>query len=189
MSIPGRATLLVVDGSGNQLGWEHQFTDRVFSTMRRRGLFLKEEALTRVNSPEELTPYLQPEDAFNCILLFAHGANPKDAPGTPLAAYWSWLMAYPWRTQKLFAVCTWEGDDPQTTKEVLEAPNSFAPLALAPLSPLSVREAGLYFLKFFAELDLHTEDAVTGKMVWFSASKAREILRRRKLTGAVGVRC
>ncbi len=189
MSIPGRPTLLVVDASGNQLGWEEEFTDRVFSTMQRRRLFLKGEALARVHRPEDLTPYLQPEDAFNCILLFAHGANPKDASVAPLRSYWSWLRAYPWRTQKLFAACTWEGDDPQTSKEVLEAPTSFAPLALAPLSPLSVREAGLYFLKFFAELDLHTEDAVTGKMVWFSASKAREILRRRKLAGTVGVRC
>ena len=44
-------------------------------------------------------------------------------------------------------------------------------------------------LKFFTEMGLHSSDDITGKMVWFSCSKARELLRRRRLVGKVGVRC
>ncbi len=187
-SLPGAPTLLLVDASGNQQGWEHAFTDRLYSTMQRRGLRLKESAPVRVVRPEELESYLQPEEAFNCLLLFCHtGEQPGVLPS--LMAYWTWLSARPWATPKLFAACTWEDYDPPTTNAILKASPGFAPLALAPLSPLTPREAGLYFLKFFSELDIHTSEVVTGKMVWFSASKAREILRRRKLTGSVGVRC
>ena len=44
-------------------------------------------------------------------------------------------------------------------------------------------------MEFFTELELHFEDSITGKMVWFSGSKARELLRRGRLLGKSGVRC
>ena len=46
-------------------------------------------------------------------------------------------------------------------------------------------------MKFFAEVDMHSEstESMTGKMIWFGHSKAREILRRRKYDGRVGLRC
>ena len=54
---------------------------------------------------------------------------------------------------------------------------------------LTPREAGLYFLKFFIELHLHAPSEISGRMVWFSASKAAALLRRRGLPGTVGLRC
>ena len=82
-----------------------------------------------------------------------------------------------------------EDYDPETTHDILKSPTNFAPLAVAQGSPLTPREAGLFFLKFFIELDLHSSDEISGRMVWFSWSKARELLRRRRLTGVVEVRC
>ena len=73
--------------------------------------------------------------------------------------------------------------------ELLRGSTDLAPFALAPTSPLTPREAGLYFLKFFIELHLHAPSEISGRMVWFSASKAAALLRRRGLAGTVGVRC
>ncbi len=36
-------------------------------------------------------------------------------------------------------------------------------------------------LKKLRVVDLHAHDSITGKMVWFSYSKARELLKRRHL--------
>ena len=111
------------------------------------------------------------------------------APGANLASYWSWLNSDVELPTVLFATCTWESYDPAVSKEILECSSSFAPLAIAPQSPLTAREAGLYFLKFFTELDLHSTDKITGRMVWFACSKARELLKRRRLAGKFGLRC
>ena len=53
---------------------------------------------------------------------------------------------------------------------------------------MSGREGGLFLLKFFTELDLHSEVNMTGRMAWFSWSKASELLKRRQLTGRFGLR-
>ena len=189
ITITGRPTLLVIDASCNLGGWENAFCDRIFSIFQRRGLLLKDNALARVQRPSELGPHLQPEEAFNCILLFSHGKEQDGASGAGLKDYWKWFSDHSWTSPKLFAACTWESHDPVVSGEILESPQTFAPLALAAQSPLTPREAGLYFMKFFAEIDLHTSDTLTGRMVWFSASKAKELLRRRSLMGNVGVRC
>ena len=189
VSIPGKPTILMVDASRNLMGWEFEFCDRLGTNMRRRGLLLKDSAPVRVDWPEDLAPHLEPQDTFNCILLFSHAEGEQVPPGARLTNYWSWLNQQVALPPKLFASCTWENYDPDTTREILESPDSFAPLALAPESPLTPREAGLFFLKFFTELALHSVDAVTGRMVWFSSSKARELLRRRRMAGKLGVRC
>ena len=89
----------------------------------------------------------------------------------------------------LVALCTWGDQDPDLSRELLHGSSDLAPFALAPTSPLTPREAGLYFLKFFIELHLHAPDEISGRMVWFSASKAAALLRRRGLVGTVGLRC
>lgn len=188
VSIPGKPTTLVVDASCNLKGWEFEFCDRLFATMKRRGLLLKGSAPVRVKQPEDLLPHLEPQEESNCILLFSHGEGERVPPETKLRNYWEWLNSYV-RPAKLFAACTWESYDPEVSQEILKSPRSFAPLALAPQSPLTPHEAGLFSLKFFTEMDLHSGDDITGKMVWFSCSKARELLRRRRLPGKVGVRC
>jgi hypothetical protein len=89
---------------------------------------------------------------------------------------------------KLVALCTWEEYLADLSQDVLDCKGR-APLSVVQQSPLTQRAAGLYLMKFFAELDLHSTDEITGKIVWFSASKAREVLTRRKLGGKFGVRC
>ena len=189
VSIAGKPTILVVDASHNLEGWELEFCDRLYTSMSRRGLHLKGNAPVRVERPEDLASDLEAQEAFNCILLFAHEESEGAPPGAGLRSYWSWLDSYAGLHPVLFGGCSWEGYDPTASQEILESPESFAPLALVPQSPLTPREAGLFFLKFFTELELHSTDSITGRMVWFSCSKARELLRRRRLTGKFGMRC
>ena len=61
-------------------------------------------------------------------------------------------------------------------------------MALAPLSPLTPREGGLFFVKFFTELDLHSLDRISAGIVRFSYAKARHLLDRRHMRGKIGVR-
>ena len=188
VSIAGRPTVLVVDASRNLEGWEAEFCDRLYSSMKRRGIGLKGNSPVQTERPEDLIPHLEPQDSFNCVLLFSHGDEDSAPTGTSLRSYWSWISSHAGLAPKLFAVCTWESYDPLVSQEILESSDSFAPLALAPQSPLTPRDAGLFLLKFFTELELHSSDAITGRMVWFSCSKARELLRRRRLTGKFGMR-
>ena len=187
-SIPGKPTILMVDASSNVDGWESEFCDRLFTSMSRRGIQLKGSSPVRVKSPEELLPHLEPRDAFNCIFLFGHDKEDSGSHGSNLSSYWAWLNTDAGLSGVLFAACSWEDYDSELSREILEAGESFAPMALAPQSVLTPREASLFFLKFFTELNLHSTDSITGRMVWFACSKARELLRRRRLPGKVGAR-
>lgn len=189
VSIPGKPVILLVDASVNLGGWEAQFCARLCSSMVRRGLHLHGGAPVLVSCPEDLDPHLEPRGAFNTVLLFAHGRGERVTPSASLSSYWKRLNFHGHLPPVLFAVCTWESYDPVVCQDILESTSSFAPLALVPRTNLTPREAGLFFMKFFTELDLHSDDAITGKMVWFSWSKAKEILRRRRLMGTLGVRC
>lgn len=188
VSIPGRPTILVADASRNLGGWEFGFCDRLYENMNRRGLRLEGGGPIRVDLPEELLPYLQCQE-INCILLFGHGEGEAVATEAKLGSYWAWLSSRGQPSPVLFAACMWESYDPTVSRDILESQANFAPLAVVPQSPLTPREAGLFFLKFFTELDLHSSESITGRMVWFSCSKARELLRKRRLTGKVGARC
>ena len=188
-SIPGRPTILVVDASGDRGGWEADFCNRLFVSLRRRGLRLHGDTPARVASPQALTPHLEPQEAFNCLLLCCHGNAEKVSSNVGLGEYWRWLDSCLPPSSKLFAACTWESYDAEASRELLDSAESFAGMALAPESPLIPREAWLFFLKFFTELDLHSTENVTGRMVSFSHLKARELLRRRRLPGKIGVRC
>ena len=189
VSIPGKPAVLMVDASRDAGGWEREFSYRLFTSMARRGLRLKGDAPAMPQHPEELAPHLEEQETFNCILLLGHSNEEGIPPEVGLGGYWDWLKSRHELRPKLLAVCTWDAHAPRTSQEILESPESFAPLALAPQSAMTARESGLYFLKFFTELGLHSEDSITGRMVWFSASKAKELLRRRRLAVKFGVRC
>ena len=189
VSIPAVPTILIVDASRNLEGWESEFCDRLFASMRKRGLRLEGSGPVKTENPRQLVTHVESQQAFNCLLLLGHGKGDGVEPGMDLGSYWSWLNAQNGLLPKLVALCMWQRYDQSLSREVLESPQTFAPLALAPQAPMTPREAGLYFLKFFTELDLHSDGSITGKMVWFSGSKARELLKRRRLTGKVGVRC
>lgn len=186
-TIPGKPRLLVVDGSRNHQGWEAEFCSRIFNVLGRKGMDLAGEGPLQVARPQDLSETIQGHGAFNCIFLVGHGAQiPAESK---LSSFWAWLSSHDGLTPKLLAVCTFEDHDPDTSQSILTAEDSFAQLAIVPQSPLSPRAAGLFFMKFFTELDLHAADAITGRMVWFSLSKAKELLRKRHLPGEIGARC
>ena len=189
IAIPGKPRLLVVDGSRNAQGWESEFCDRIFNVLRRKDMDLVGEAPLRPRYPEDLGEALRNQDAFNCMFLFCHGNGVQVPEESQLSSFWTWLSKFEPLTPKLLAVCTCETYDPETNQLILGAEDSFAKFAIVPQSTLSPRAAGLFYLKFFSELDLHARDSILGKMVWFSHVKARELLKRRHLPGQLGVRC
>ncbi len=186
-TIPGKPRLLLVDGSRDAQGWEAEFCSRMFNVLGRKGIDLAGERPLKVDRPQDLSEALQDQGAFNCLFLVGHGAQVPEE--SKLSSFWNWLSNHDGLTPKLLAVCTFEDHDPVTSQAILSAEDSFAQFAVVPQSPLSPRGAGLYFMKFFTELELHSHDAITGRMVWFSRSKARELLRKRRLPGEIGMRC
>ena len=178
-TIPGPPSLLVVDASDGREGWEADFCRRLAGALGRRGL-----SVAVASHAEDLRSRLE---GANCLLLAGH-ATPS-TPENGLRATWEWLQAQDALPPMLVALCTWSDHDPDLSRDVLKSSPDQAPFALAPTSPLTPREAGLYFLKFFIELHLHAPDEISGRMVWFSASKAAALLRRRGLAGTVGARC
>jgi hypothetical protein len=167
VTIPGSPRILMLDTTKNIQGWEYAFSDRLYQSLKKTGLEMeKKEPLHSISL---LTDY-----NFNCLLFFTHSQN--DILDTL-------------RTQSpspyLLAICTIEGFD----ESVLKANIENTPILIAPLSAMSAREAGLFYLKFFTELKLHSKDSISGKMVWFSFSKARELLKRRRYAAKFGVRC
>ncbi len=186
-TIPGKLGLLVIDVCRNDQGWESEFSSRIFNVLRRKGMTLVGEKPTNVDRPQGLSKALPDQSEFNCVFLLGHAA--QIAEESKLSGYWASLSSLDGLEPKLLAVCTFEDHDSDTSKSILSAEDSFAQLAVVPQSPLSPRAAGLFFMKFFTELDLHAADAITGRMVWFSHAKARELLKRRRLPGEIGMRC
>lgn len=176
-TIPGPPSLLVVDASDGRESWEADFCRRLAGSLGRRGL-----SVAVAERPDDLRPHLE---GVNCLLLAGH-ATPSESG---LRTTWEWLQAQESLPSMLVALCTWADHDPDLSRELLQAASDQAPFALVPTSPLTPREAGLYFLKFFIELHLHAPDEISGRMVWFSASKAAALLRRRGFAGTVGLRC
>ena len=188
-TIPGKPRVILVDSSRNAQGWEADYCSSIFNVLGRKGVQLAGKGPLRVEKPQDLTPILVDQEAFNCIFLVSHGVGTQVPRESNLGSFWTWLSKNVGLTPKLMAVCTWEDYDPDTSQSILSAEDSFAPFAIVPQSSLSPRAAGLYFMKFFTELDMHAPDEITGKMVWFSRSKARELLRKRHIPGEIGMRC
>lgn len=186
-SILGKPGLLVIDGCCERQGWESEFCGRMFNVFRRKGIALVGEAPLKIDSPEGLSETLQDQSGFNCIFLIGHAGRASEM--AQLSDFWAWLSNRDGLTPKLLAACTFEDHDPETSRSILSAEGGFAQFAVVPQSPLSPRAAGLYFLKFFTELEFHAPDSITGRMVWFSHAKAKELLRKRHLAGELGIRC
>jgi hypothetical protein len=188
VSIPGAPRILLVDATRNYQGWENAFSDRLYAGLQRTELQMQGKAPVRAGDPSELTVCLS-DFVFNCLILFAHAESQQAGPGAELGIFWNWLGLQPQLPLFLLAVLSCPGFNPQVSEEILKSIPVVAPLAIAPLSPMAPREAGLFYLKFFTELKLHSTDNISGKMVWFSFSKARELLRRRRYSARFGVRC
>ena len=186
VTIPGRPHVLAIDACADANGWETDSANRVAASIVRRNIPVISGGPIAITDPDQIGQALSGSDDYNAILLFARA---DFDPG--VGRFWEALRSELQGHEKLLAVCTWDSSDESTAGEILESPETFAHIAIAQQTPLTVRGAGLFFMKFFAEVDLHSEttESMTGKMIWFGHSKAREILRRRKYDGRVGLRC
>ena len=187
-TVLGEPRLLIVDGSGDIQGWEAQFCDRIWNVLARKGFRLVGEGPLRARNAADLAEPFLNQDSFNCLLLACHG-KALHSDISSLADFWEWLSQHEGLDPKVMAVCTWEDHDADISESILESGINVSSLAIAPQSPLSPRAAGLFYMKFFTELGDHSSDSITGRMVWFSCTKARELLRRRRLPGQIGMRC
>jgi hypothetical protein len=175
ITIPGSPRILFVDATNNAEGWEHEFSDRLFQSLKRSDLQMSGDSPLRVRN---LTERNLNDLAFNCMILFAH-----PEPESRLLLLESGLPPF------LLALCSSQNFDSRVSEKVLKSTPAVAPIAIAPLSSMTPREAGLFYLKFFTELKLHSGDHISGKMAWFSFSKAKELLRRRRYSAKFGIRC
>jgi hypothetical protein len=162
VTIPGVPRILMLDLTQNVHGWEYAFFDRLHLALKKSGLQVEEGPL-RSDQSIELQQF-----RFNCLLVFANDI----------------LDLLPLDQPYLLSLCSAESFDPELSDQVLKHVPS-----IAPMSPMSAREAGLFYLKFFTELNLHSKDHISGKMVWFSFSKAKEFLKQRRYSAKFGARC
>jgi len=172
LSIPGKPSIAIVDGSQDRNSWESQFCVQLFGSLKRSGLQMYGECPL---AADILAPVKDPEK-FNSLLLCAQ--DPFD--------FWPQTKTQSWFSQKLFCFCSWQNYDPQISTEMLQ---SQAAAVVVPESQTTAREAGLFYLKFFTELNLHSVDQISGKMIWFSFAKAKELLKKRRYNGKFTVRC
>jgi len=181
-TIEGRPRVLTVDITGNRDGWEHDSAHRVHSSMPRRKISVATEEPV-IGEASELAKMINGAGEFNAMLLLCRPADSDAA-----AQIWGQIKEV--NTEALLAICTWDTAEPLLASAVGESTGSFGQLAVVQESPMTIRAAGLFFMKFFAELDMHSEatHSMTGKMVWFGHSKAREILRRRNYEGRVSLK-
>ena len=183
--VQGRPRVLVLDAVADRGGWEAEATHRIAASLVRRDIPVVSGAPVVVAGSDDISSAIKSTDDFNCIFLSARAEKSPSA-----AECWRALQASLAGQTKLFAMCTWDSADPDVGSEVLGGEETFAPIAVAQQEPMTGRGASLFFMKFFAELDMHSEstNSMSGKMVWFGHSKAREIMRRRHYAGRVGLR-
>jgi hypothetical protein len=162
----------MIDLTQNIEGQEYAFSDRLYLSLKKSGLQMEADA------PLHTVPVQLQDYQFNCLLFFTH--SPKDVLET---------IALQDLSSCLLAICSTDGFDASSGESILKSNPPIAPIIITPLSTMSLREAGLFYLKFFTELKLHSTDSISGKMVWFSFSKAKELLKRRRYAAKFGVRC
>jgi hypothetical protein len=179
--------LLLVDVSRNHAGWESAFCDRLFIAMVRRRLMLLGDSCVRVVAPDQLELHLASLARANCVLLFGQSMEAANGVDVGMLNYIAWFKANV-VGPKLLVVCSWQNYDPTLPDELLKGPDDFVSIALTQQSPVTSQEAGLFFLKFFTELAIHSEDHISGRMAWFSWLKATELLKRRRLNARFSLR-
>jgi hypothetical protein len=160
-----------MDASQNRNRWESQFSNRLFQSLQRSKLQMCGEAPI-----SDIPQLVSDTNKFNIILLCSH--KPFEI--------WNQIETQPWLSQKIFTLCCWESYDPEISRAVMQ---SGAASVIVPESPTSPREAGLFYLKFLTELDLHSADQISGKMIWFSFAKAKELLKKRRYNARFNVLC
>jgi len=187
VTIPGKPSILLVDASRNFRGWERDFCERLHGSLKRAGLSIEGNEPIRIAEAGEMEMYRSKQS--NCWIYFAHGTASNVPTERTLRHHWEQLNQHRDFPPVLFAGMMFDSYDAPTSELILKSSPSIAAIALAPQSQATARESSLFLLKFFVELNLHSDESITGKMAWFSFTKARELLRRRRYSGLFGARC
>jgi len=185
VTVLGRPRVLIIDAVQDIDSWEAEASEKIAASLVRRDIPVIGGKPVHVAGAADIAAAVRSADDFNCVFLTARADASLSA-----AECWNTLNDCLKGKTKLLAMCTWDSADADVAADVMARADSFAPIAVAQQEPMSGRGASLFFMKFFAELDMHSEasNSMTGKMVWFGHSKAREIMRRRHYDGRVGLR-
>ena len=175
--------LLVIDTTNNHEGWEWDISNRLLTVLGKRGVELVKDSPAMGADPRELERHSDSLSEASCIVLF--GTSNGDSGSSVLV--WNWLSSHV-EGQKLAAVCEWGRHSPELTDAVLKSPSTWAAIAIAQESDVAPREGALFMLKFLAEMDLHSDDRVTGRMAWFAWKKADALVKRRRMDVRFGLR-
>ncbi|MSQ33895.1 MAG: hypothetical protein EXR60_05715 [Dehalococcoidia bacterium] len=176
--IPGKPTVLLLDATRNSGGWESELTDRCFKAMRRRQVRLSGDGPWRPTRAEDLEGVLSAADDFNCLFLLAHGRGDGTPPSSDGRSYWGRLLLHPELSEKLLALCVFQPHDASLSQEVLQ-PGAWGRIALAPTAEITARDAIIFFVKFFYELDLHSRSSITSAMAQFAYFKAGRLVKNK----------
>ena len=175
--------LLLIDATGNAGGFEWETSARLLSALGRRGVALVDVEPLKVEDVSDIGRRVDALAAATCVVLLASEQGP---PGRGLAV-WEWIGSNA-AGPKLAAVCQWGAPDPSLADAVLTVPTSWAPIRIAQETAAGPREGGLFLLKFLAEMDLHSDERMTGRMAWFAWRKADELVKRRRMAVRFGLR-
>jgi hypothetical protein len=187
-SIEGRPRMLIVDGSGETSGEGAELCRRLFFALQKRGIHMAASGPIQLGTPESLGSAIDAHGPINVLFILAYGSSGLSAEATSMGAYWTWLKGNP-EAPVLLSVCSLRVPDSDASQDILKGDEAVAPLAVVQETAMTPRAAGLFFLKLFTELHMHSKDSITGKMLWFSVAKSKELLKRRRLEGKVGVKC
>ena len=176
-------SLLILDATDEHTGSEADISTRLQITLSKRGLPFAAPSSIAIASPADLSAHDDVLASASCVVVLGS----TDAhPGLCLGI-WNALANHD-PTPKLAIACQFGAHDPTLTDTVLNAASVWAPIAIAPQSPVGHRDGGLFLLKFLTEVQLHSGEQITGRMAWFSWKKAGELLKRRSLVAQFGLR-
>jgi hypothetical protein len=182
-SIERSFSLLLLDTTNNEEGWEYEVSAKLLAVLEKRGVTLVEARPLHVSSASQL--YRHPESlaAASCIILLGSSNGAPDR----FMGLWNGLSAHI-EAPTIAVVCLWGTHLESLTDAVLKLSPDWAPIALAQESDIAPRAGALFLLKFITELELHSDERMTGRMAWFAWKKAAELLKRRGLSAKFGLR-
>jgi hypothetical protein len=168
--IPGPPWVVVLDGTGDALGWEGALARRLCRTLALRGVALG------VAEPVGVAEGIREAAlaAGNCFVLLAHAEGA--GPGAParFEGLWRALAAALRERPAVLAagVCAGFPAEPAALWRAAAAPGR---ILVVPTEALTPREAYAFLAKFLFELHLHGEAAITPMMARFCLRKAEKL--------------
>jgi hypothetical protein len=172
--------VLLIHVSSDTIADESTAVARLANVLSKRNVPLAAPTPIVVANAADLPAHAETIASASCIVIV--GSQPAHQ-----------LEVYQWLDDNVidstFAVtCAFGIHDTALTDAVLKSSNGWAPIAIAQESDITLREGALFLAKFLAEMHLHTDGNITGRMAWFSWKKAGELLKRRRSDARFGLR-